>query len=322
MEMLFSRTKNEMNRMITFQQTSKALMAIVLILLGIGGGSHTIYGQTETKFIMPTQVPIYYNPSFAGSLSNGRVAVTYRTQWVGIPGAPKVGYASWDQIVPKLLGGVGGAIHMGGVGPIRWGTAGMVWSPKFQVGSMFTLAPSVGVDLTASHFVVDSLRFTSPQPDPAVPDKSKTIWYPDVHAGFLINARSFYAGASVKHLLRPTLRFSPDPAITSRIKPALFVQAGYTFKTDPNSDWSISVNGIGYYQRPSGVIQGMLSGKFKSFIAGVGMDTTNDLLFMGGYKNDLFKVTYGYGHSTAINQFDLAGTHEISFLYYIPLDRR
>ena len=273
------------------------------------------------KFAIPTQVPLYYNPAFAGCLEEGRVAVTYRNQWAGIPRNPQIGYASWDQLFDRLKGGVGAYTHFDRMGALSYGTLGGVYAPKLQLGRTATLSPAIGMEVGFRSLDVDGLVFS--QPDPSIPDSDTTIWIPDFQLGLLVNGSNWYLGASIQHLLEPKMGLipiglTPGDGNSSVLTRSYFVQAGYVFKPTRQSDWSVSLNGIAMFQTPFSHYQGMMSGQYKKVILGVGGDSAGDILCLVGYKSRPLKVTYTYSIVTSTLSTATWGSHELSILLYLP----
>ena len=291
--------------------TTGMFLLSITCFLALVLGKVEVKAQSAVKFAMPTQVPLYYNPGFAGSLSDGRVTLTYRNQWSGLNNNPQVFYASWDQLAPRLLGGIGGVMHLGVEGPWRQGSAGIVWSPKFQLGGKLTVAPAIGTKLSFTTLRVDSGLYIGP------PGVNTTHWYGDLQTGLLVNSRSFYLGGAMQQMIGTAPDFIPNDGIKPQLSRSWSVQSGYTFKPAEYSDWSVSLNALAMWQRSFSIYQGMASARFQVLIFGLGADSGGDLLIMGGFKSDQFKATYTYSRITSSLGQNAWGSNELSLLIYL-----
>ncbi|MEM7040723.1 MAG: type IX secretion system membrane protein PorP/SprF, partial [Bacteroidota bacterium] len=100
------------------------------------------FGQA-LRFDQPSNTPLYLNPGFTGTQNRARLAMTFRRQWVGIPGAPISGYISYDQLSDRLRGGWGFIAVAERYGP-WWMTAGYgCYSLKLTPFKGVTIAPSI-----------------------------------------------------------------------------------------------------------------------------------------------------------------------------------
>ncbi|MCD6067244.1 MAG: hypothetical protein K0S33_2070 [Bacteroidetes bacterium] len=262
----------------------------------------------DATFSQFNAVPLYYNPAFAGAIEKPRLALSYRNQWKG---GYQTGYASYDQTVRALHGGVGIIAHNDYSGhALNRFYAGAAYAPKFILSDKIGISPGIAVG-----YMRTSLNFNNLKPIPGVVYKiDSTITYTpsdnlDVSAGVVMNTKKFYAGFAVNHVNAPKIRIV-DGGNVGSMPMKFVVQTGYTIQKTEDSDFSSSINLIYHKQSVFSFFQTNLTFRYKRVLAGIGSSNTDIYIGMLGYYSRSLVVGYSYAYF--LNGPDLGGAHEIT----------
>ena len=91
----------------------KKAFILVLTMFSVG-----VYGQQESQYTQYMYNTMMFNPAYTGSREVGSFFGMFRTQWVGIKGAPTNGSISYHQPMESLRNvGLGGSIFRESIGP-------------------------------------------------------------------------------------------------------------------------------------------------------------------------------------------------------------
>lgn len=95
-----------------YRKEMKKIVYSIIILLGL-----TASAQQEPQYTQFMYNPSVINPAYSGSLGYGSLFSLYRTQWIGLEGAPKTLNLSYHQPVENTNLGLGGNIVHDEIGP-------------------------------------------------------------------------------------------------------------------------------------------------------------------------------------------------------------
>ena len=206
------------------------LPVIILILLG----SFTSSAQQEpqyTQYMYNTQV---INPAYVGSREVLSFGLLYRTQWVGLDGAPKTGTFTVNSPIGALDNmGLGLSIVSDQIGPAVESNVTIDFSysiPTSDIGE-FSFGVKAGMDLLDVDY--SKLNIFDDN-DPNFQNTVDNKLSPQIGAGFYYNTDKFYAGLSVPNFLT-TKHFDEssltETTVTSVAAERLhyFLIAGYVF---------------------------------------------------------------------------------------------
>ena len=90
----------------------KKIVYSLFILLGLSASA-----QQEPQYTQYMYNPSVINPGYAGSLGYGSLFSLYRTQWIGLDGAPKTLNLNYHQPLENTNLGLGGSIMHDEIGP-------------------------------------------------------------------------------------------------------------------------------------------------------------------------------------------------------------
>ena len=152
--------------------------------------------------------PLYYNPAYAGSITDFRVGINYRNLWLNVPGIKFPGpLATYNFFADKqfnnaLVGGVGAFVFQNykGEGYLRHTAAGAIYAWRMPTESDYSLSFGAKVYYNQLRIDWDRLVF-SDQVDPErgylntpsafVPQNDGQRNYVDIDAGFTFGFNIF-----------------------------------------------------------------------------------------------------------------------------------
>lgn len=147
------------------------------------------------------------NPATAGIKRCIDANVSYRFQWIGIQGAPKSGYLSFSSGIKtknkKYLGvkhGIGGIVERDDIGHFAQTSFSVAYS--FQYNFTRELKLALGVSMGGFIFEFRGNNASTIIADPSLFGKSSKFYIPDAVFGMWMSGRNFYAGATIRNLIR------------------------------------------------------------------------------------------------------------------------
>jgi type IX secretion system PorP/SprF family membrane protein len=273
---------------------------------------------------------LFFNPSFAGSVDFRRITTSYRNEWPGFNSKFVTYFASFDQPVELLHGGVG--IHIfsdiAGNGTLSKSAMSLLYSYHMRATRDFYLFAGFQTTLYCKNLSGDNLIF------PDMIDPGRGIVYPsqeyftgskknyfDFSVGFLGIYKQFFGGIAFHHLAEPNEAENTSTEARLSRKYTLHVgnniilrNSGRTFSPimftpvvviTKQRQFQRLVYGISFSFGPvaiGGWVKQDFNFKFESFIAGVALTLSGiDLT----YSYDV--VPFGAG-----TQKPGSGAHEIS----------
>jgi len=187
--------------------------------------------------------PIYLNPALVGSTSMSRVGFTFRNQWPALD-QTFVAYSAYiDHFNEKLNSGVG--LIFQGVSEsfteTSWNEVGIVYSYRLKLsakgfiqagvqGSFISRDSGFGRVVLGSQLDIDrgSIDYSG-----SGFDGESQVRDLDVHAGLVYYGNKGWLGASLAHLLQPSISYIVDG--TSRLPRKLSLHGGYRFNLAPGN---------------------------------------------------------------------------------------
>ena len=170
------------------------------------------------------------NPAYAGSSESLSIGALYRSQWVGLEGAPKTATFSIHSPVGKQVG-LGFSVINDEIGPVNETNAYVDFSYTIPFGSDHKLAFGVKTGATF-HDIGLSNRTVLDQNDPLVTDINEVT--PNVGAGvYFYRPNKYYMSVSMPNMLNAVHLDAQGTKIGSEVQ-HLFVATGYVFSLSEN----------------------------------------------------------------------------------------
>ena len=209
------------------------LTVIILILLGTFS-SNAQQDPQYTQYMYNTQV---VNPAYAGNREVLSFGLLYRTQWVGLDGAPKTGSFTVNSPVGYNMG-LGLSIVNDQLGPSTETNIDIDYSYSIHTSETAKLSFGLkaGIDLLDVDF--SKLNIYDPG-DPRFQNNIDNKLQPQIGAGIYFNTEKFYAGLSVPNFLE-TKHFDKGSLENTTIETVAqerrhdFLIAGYVFDISDN----------------------------------------------------------------------------------------
>jgi type IX secretion system PorP/SprF family membrane protein len=252
---------------------------------------------------------ITINPAYAGSRGALSVFGLYRTQWVGLDGAPETSSFSVNTPLSNSNLGLGVSLVNDKIGPTNENTLSADLSYSVPTSETFKL--SFGIKATANLFNLDVNKLSfEDQDDPQFQNLNNRIT-PNIGAGIYWHSDKAYLGLSIPNFIE-TNRYNDDDTAIFKDKINYYFMAGYVFD-------------VNYYVKfkpalLTKMVQGAplqvdVSGNFMfndKFVLGLAYRWSASVSAMAGFQvTDGLYIGYGYDHETTNLRRYNSGSHEI-----------
>lgn len=206
--------------------------SIVMIL-----SAYAVHAQQDAQYTQYMYNMPSINPSYAGSKESLSITALYRSQWVGLEGAPKTQTISLHSPIGYSGVGLGFGILNEQIGPTS--------ETYFDVDFSYTIFTSgegrLSFGLKGSAHLLD-IRYSKLNqdigningPDPLLQQDIENKFSPNIGAGVYYHNERFYAGISVPRILETT-HFRSSNISTAKEQMNLYLTTGYVFVM--NTDW-------------------------------------------------------------------------------------
>jgi len=283
----------------------KKIVYSLIFLLGLSASA-----QQEPQYTQYMYNPSVINPAYAGSLGYGSLFSLYRTQWIGLEGAPKTLNLSYHQPLESTNLGLGGNIVHDEIGPSTTTnfSVDVSYTINFENESRLAFGIKAGGELLNIDYT--KLNHYNPS-DVSFRNNINSQFSPNIGAGlFYYNAKS-YLGLSVPMLLQ-TKRYDEFAYSDANRRQHFYLMGGKVFDLSYNMKFKPAFVAKMVAGAP---LQVDLTGNFlinEKFTVGVAYRWSAALSALVGFKvNDRISIGYGYDRETTrLSNFN-SGSHEI-----------
>lgn len=210
----------------------------ILITLCLGILCTSIFAQQDAQFTQYMYNTVILNPAYAGSRGSLNVNGIYRTQWVGLDGAPKTqSFSVNDQVGDKT--GLGLSVVRDEIGPtIETNITGdfAYILDLGRKGTRFAFGMKVGLHSLDVDF--NKLVIEDPTERNVLQNVNKIS--PQIGAGMYLFDSNWYLGVSTPNLLQ-TEHYNEVAISTASERMHLYAIGGYVFDLNPNLKFKPSV---------------------------------------------------------------------------------
>ena len=266
--------------------------------------------QQDAQYTQYMYNTINVNPAYAGSRGVMSIFGLYRTQWVGLDGAPVTGTASINSPIENTNLGVGLSFVNDRIGPTEENTISADVSYSIKTSETYKL--SFGVKGTANLFNLDPTKLNTPtgQSDPLLQNLHNNF-SPNVGAGVYFHSDKSYIGLSAPNFFE-TKRYNDNSMAVYKERMNLYLIGGYVFDINANLKFKPAFLAKEVDGAP---LQLDLSGNFlfnDKFVIGAAWRWSAAVSAMAGFQiNDGLYIGYGYDLETTKLANYNAGSHEI-----------
>src|SRR5690606_2649727 len=203
----------------------KKLYIIFLLLLAV-----EMHGQQDPQYTQYMYNMNVINPAYAGSRENLSFGLLYRTQWVGIDGAPKTGTFFGHLPVGEKTG-LGLSVISDEIGPVKETNAYADFSYTLQLGGEHRLAFGIKAGATFHDRGLGDLDLIDAN-DPFF--NNVTGVTPNVGAGAFYYTDNYYLAFSVPNILSSVKLDANGTEYGTEVSHYFFT-GGYVFQLSPNT---------------------------------------------------------------------------------------
>ncbi|MFB9078736.1 type IX secretion system membrane protein PorP/SprF [Flavobacterium procerum] len=267
--------------------------------------------QQDAQFTQYMYNTIEINPAYAGSRGALSVFGLYRTQWVGLDGAPETSTFSLNTPLNNNRLGLGVSLVNDKIGPTNENTLSADFSYTIPTSESFDL--SFGIKATANMFNLDVNKLSFENQDDPQFQNLDNIITPNIGAGVYWHSDRAYVGLSVPNFIE-TNRYNNDDTAIFKEKINYYLIAGYVFNLD-RLQYVKFKPALMTKMVEGAPLQVDVSGNFMfndKFVLGVAYRWSASVSAMAGFQitNGLY-LGYGYDHETTQLRKYNSGSHEI-----------
>lgn len=168
----------------------------------------SISGQQTTQYTHFVHNYFAFNPALAGSPSCMNFKLGFRSQWLGLEGAPTTGFGTLQARIKskktkinRNYHGIGAMVEADNVGYFSRTTLQLAYSYHFQV--LRNVTASIGVFAGFQQFRMDASKvLTINYDDPALNSSASAFFIPYVTPGIFLSHDDWFAGLAIRQLVR------------------------------------------------------------------------------------------------------------------------
>ncbi len=283
----------------------KKIVYSLVILLGLSASA-----QQEPQYTQYMYNQSVINPAYAGSLGYGSLFSLYRTQWIGLEGAPKTVNLSYHQPLENTNLGLGGNIVHDEIGPST--------TTNFAVDVSYTIhfenesRLAFGIKAGGQLLNIDYTKLNHYNPsDVSFRNNINSQFSPNIGAGLFYYNENSYLGLSVPMLLQTKMYDEFAYSDVNR-RQHFYLTGGRVFDVTDNIKFKPAFIAKMVAGAP---LQVDLTGNFlinEKFTVGVAYRWSAALSALVGFKvNDRVSIGYGYDRETTRLANFNSGSHEI-----------
>lgn len=206
------------------------LQKYALLLLVMASGV-SVKAQQESQFTHYMYNTVSVNPAYAGSRDVLSITGLYRTQWVGLEGAPETATFSLNTPVNDRIG-LGVSFMNDRIGPSAENNFNIDLSYNIILDQDWRLF--FGVKASGNLLNIDYSKLNiADANDQNFNENVENVFTPNVGAGIYLQSQKAYIGLSIPYFLETT-RYKDDIASNVKEKIHAYLIGGYVFDLSPS----------------------------------------------------------------------------------------
>lgn len=300
---------------------------LLLVILAMGEGD----GQQLPQFSQYMFNGLHINPGYAGYKGEPYIQSTYRSQWMGYPGAPKTLTVTADLSANEGLMGFGASILTDELGPARTSSGLLTYAYRIQTGHESFLG--LGVSAGVSEYAIDgSMLNPNDFDDVHIPEGRVSLFIPNMNTGIFFHTPDFYAGISAYNLVGKKFLEREDMALAYHhlhfyltagvllpISQQVQFKPSFLIRKEQQGPSNFDVNAMFLFMERIG-----LGASYRSHFQMDETEHQNKLsasnavaLITEIFVTDNLRFGYAYDHHTNVLSNTGNNSHELSLGYYI-----
>ena len=270
------------------------------------------YAQQDAQFTQYMYNTININPAYAGSRGALSMFALYRTQWVGLDGAPVTSTVSMNTPLNESNLGLGVSLINDKIGPTTENTISADLSYTIPTSDTWNL--SFGIKATANLFDLDATKLNPAQAaDPSLQNYS--TFSPNIGAGLYWHSDKAYIGFSIPNFIQ-TNRYDDNEVAIFKERISYYLIGGLVFDLSDTLKFKPAILTKMIEGAPLQVDASANFMFFDKLMLGASYRWSAALSAMVGFQvSDGLYVGYGYDKETTNLDNYNSGSHEI-FLRY------
>lgn len=281
-----------------------------IALVGVGLLGMQTYGQQDPQYTQYMYNHSNINPAYAGSREGLNIFGLYRTQWVGLEGAPKTATLSVNTPLGDSGLGLGVNFVNDHLGVMDDNTLSVDLSYAVDLNYHYKLAFGLKGSANLLDVNYSKLHIYNPS-DPVAENDIKNKFTPNIGAGIFLYSDKAYAGISAPNLLTRS-RYNDNDVKTLREKMHFYLTGGYVFEINDNLKFKPAAM---FKIEQGSPLQADLSANFMfvdKFTAGIAYRWDASVSGLVGFQvSENIFVGYSYdAETTKLARYN-SGSHEI-----------
>ena len=283
----------------------KKIVYSLVILLGLSASA-----QQEPQYTQYMYNPSVINPAYAGSLGYGSLFSLYRTQWIGLEGAPKTLNLSYHQPLENTNLGLGGNIVHDEIGPST--TTNLAVDVSYTIHFENESRLAFGIKAGGQLLNIDYTKLNHYNPsDVSFRNNIANQFSPNIGVGLFYYNENSYLGLSVPMLLE-TKSYDEFAYSDVNRRQHFYLAGGKVFDLAYNLKFKPAFVAKMVAGAP---LQVDLTGNFlinDKFTVGLAYRWSAALSALVGFKvSDRLAIGYGYDRETTRLANFNSGSHEL-----------
>lgn len=205
-------------------------MHLILLLLPLATATK-MHAQQDAQFTQYMYNTVGINPGYAGSRDVLSIMGLYRTQWVGLEGAPNTGTFALHSPISERIG-MGFSVISDKIGPSTESTISVDVSYHIPLNETYRLF--FGIKGTAGLLNIDYTKLSIYNPDDSYfAYNVDNQFSPNVGAGLYLHSDRGYIGLSSPFMLA-TKHYNEDDNTVAQEKMHFYLIGGHVFQLNEN----------------------------------------------------------------------------------------
>ena len=272
--------------------------------------SLSVVAQQEPQYTQYMYNPSVINPGYAGSLGYGSLFSLYRTQWIGLEGAPKTLNLSYHQPLENTNLGLGGNIVHDEIGPST--TSNLSIDVSYTIAFANESRLAFGIKAGGQLLNIDYTKLNHYNPsDVSFKNNISNQFSPNIGVGLFYYNDNSYLGLSVPMLLETKMYDEFAYSDVNR-RQHYYLTAGKVFDLSYNVKFKPAFVAKMVAGAP---LQVDLTGNFlinEKFTLGMAYRWSAAVSALVGFKvSDRLSIGYGYDRETTRLANFNSGSHEL-----------